>query len=151
MTIEKMKDEIKSGFKALGVDINFDADADLDKFRRGKPLTLRELRALPADAIVYVWYKEHGERGPRIDQAMRASREDENGEESWSLSDGSSFGAGFKPTGKYDHEAGKFLPPPDDAECFDESCGEGEMFLYHAVAVVAEKRAKKTAKKRSRR
>ncbi len=144
LTAQKMKDEITRMAGDLGVEIKFDTDRALSAYRRGTPLTVGELRALPAGAVVWAWYKEHGEDGPRIDQAMRISKSDAE-PNYWELEDGSSFAAGFKPTGEYDGKSGKasgFAVPPDTDECFDESGGEGEMLLYHAVAAPTTKTRK---------
>lgn len=124
--------EIARMTQDLGIPpLKFNADQDLKNFRRGHPLTVGTLRALPKDAIVWVYYKEHGEQGPRINGPMRASKDDV--EDRWGLEDGSSFAAEFVPTGEYDSENGGFKVAPDEAECFDESGGEGEMRLFRAV------------------
>jgi len=153
LTVDRMKDQIHRMAKDLGMPpIKFDPDADLHNFVRGKPLLVGELRALPAKSVVYVWYKEHGEDGPRIDQAMRISKYDESdpaNANTWGLEDGSSFGADFTPTGDFASKTGEFATPPDTAACFDEGCGEGEMYLFHAVPVPpTPKKAKKARKRR---
>lgn len=150
LTVKKMRAEIKSGFKKLGFDFKFDPDRALTTYRRGKPLTIGELKALPDGAVVWVWYKEHGERGPRMNGAMRVTKgaadaTGAGGEEYWSLDDGSSFGAEFTPASEYNDKTRKFVPAAADAECFDDACGQGEMILYHATGknlqmVVATKR-----------
>lgn len=148
LTVETMKSEINRMAKDLGMpEVKFDADRALSAYGRGKPLTLGELRALPENAVVFVWYKEHGEEGPRINHPMRASKMPD--EDTWGLEDGSSFAAEFTPTGDYDHEAGTFAVPSDATECFDEGGGEGEMRLYHAVP--RPKATPKPKKGRSRR
>ena len=143
--IEAMKAEITSTFAEFGATVSFESDAALDAYRKGEPLTLRELRALPAGAVVWVWYKEHGESGPRINQAMRATKSAEDA--GWVLEDGSSFVAEFEPVNPIGaHDA----PPEEDAPCFDDACGEGEMFLYHAVPRVDRPSRTRVARKRSR-
>ena len=131
LSVETMKAEIAAMTRSLGVEFKFDPDRALSTYRRGDPLKVGELRTLPEGAVVWVWYKEHQERGPRINQAMRISKDSQS--DSWGLEDGSSFAAEFSPTGEYDSKRGAFAVPGDDTECFDEGGGEGEMFLYHAV------------------
>jgi hypothetical protein len=133
-TLEAMKAEIQSTFRELGAEIKFKVDRDLKKFVAGEPLTLGELKSLPQGAVVWVWYKEHGEARPRISGPMRATKADD--EDAWGLDDGSSFGAEFAPS-----------IDSDDSECFDEGGGEGEMRLYHAV-LKTPKPKKKAPRKR---
>ena len=103
-----MKAQVTSmGKDLLGVPINFDSDRALTEYKRGKPLTVGELRALPKGAVVWVWYFEGGPH-PQINEAMRATRDD-------SLS-----------------RTGTEEVPGDEAECFNEGC-EGNMRLFHAV------------------
>ena len=111
---ERMKDEIREGFKSLGVDIKFDPDADLGAFRRGRRVL--KCRELQVGLIVWGFYQEHGERRPRANHAHRLL-EGHGG--SWILDDGSSFSMDFEPT-----------DPEDD--CHDD-CGEGVMYIYEAV------------------
>lgn len=147
LTVQAMKDEIQGFFSELGVDFKFDADKDLSGFSRGPALRLGALKALPDGSIVWAWYKEHGEARPRIDQAMRISR---NQDGSWGLEDGSSFAAEFTPTGDYDHGSGRFSTPSDDAECFDEGGGEGEMRLYEAARrTAARPKARRAGRRRA--
>jgi hypothetical protein len=131
--VKEMKASIQSTMADLGVTISFDADKSLRNYVPGPTLTLKELRALPEGAVVWAWYKEHGEDGPRIDGPQRIWKSGtEDG--TWDLEDGSSFGASFTPTGDYRPELGGFTTPPEDSECFDESGGEGIMKLYHALS-----------------
>jgi hypothetical protein len=139
LSVEKMRDEITRMSEDLGCDFKLDPDRALSSYRRGAPLKLRELRTLPEGAVVWVWYKEHGERGPRINQAMRISKD--SACDSWGLEDGSSFAAEFTPTGDYDPDKGQYALPGDDTECFDEGGGEGEMYLYHATPKTPAKKA----------
>jgi hypothetical protein len=120
MNSQSMKDEIKRISGELGFEINFEPDGDLKKLRKGKTLLMRELRALPDSSAVYVTYKEYGSAGYRINSAMRITRLE--GPECWSLDDGSSFGAEFKPVESADTEP-----------CVDDCCGEGIMYLFHIV------------------
>ena len=145
LTVEAMKKEIQSTMADLGATISFDADEALDNYLRGPFLTVKELKSLPEGAVVWAWYKEHGERGPRIDRAMRLAKSPEEG--TWDLEDGSSFAASFTPTGTYRPDLGGFMPPPEDSECFDESGGEGIMKLFHAVPKPKKAKAKKGRKK----
>src|ERR1700679_2348846 len=148
LTVKKMKSEIQRMVKDLGIPpIKFNAAADLKNYRRGLPLTVGELRALPKDAVVWVYYKEHGERGPRINHPMRAVKHEDD--DRWGLEDGSSFAAEFFPTGEYDSENGGFKVAPDSSECFDEGGGEGEMRLYHAK-LISRPTAPSTSKKAPR-
>lgn len=120
MDSQTMKGEITKLAGELGIEINFEADGDLKKLKKGKNLLMRELRALPDNSAVYVTYKEYGAGGYRINQAMRIARL--SGSECWSLEDGSSFGADFTPAEKDDTEP-----------CVDNCCGEGVLYLFHIV------------------
>lgn len=135
--LEAMKQSIQEGFASLGATINFDGDTDLKKLVRGHPLLLKELREMPDGTPVFVTYRKDGERGFRINDAMRIKR-GKDGEDYWSLDDGSSFGADF-------------TPDSDDGEepCYEDT-GRGPMYLYRAEQPAeppAKKPARKTRKK----
>jgi hypothetical protein len=142
--IDKMKQSIEESLAGLGFPVKFGMDEDLRRLAKGPPLKMKELRALPDDSAVYVTYKEPKDEGRyRIRQAMRISRYEEH-EGGWNLDDGSSFGADFTP-----------VDDSDEAECFDEANGQGEMYLFHAVKkperrMVAKKRGKNGAPRSSR-
>jgi len=111
---ELMKDEIRKGFASFGVDINFDADADLSTYRRGdRLLTYGELQE---GIVVWGWYQEHGEEDPRVDSAFRL---EQGAGSSFILDDGSSF--------SMDIEVGDH-----DDDCV-EDCGEGVKRIYEAT------------------
>lgn len=158
MTVTKMKTEIQRMVKDLGMSpMKFNADKSLSGYHRGKPLTVGELRALPKGSPVWVYYKEHGESGPRINGPMWATTCKDAGlagdENTWALDDGSSFAAEFSPTGAYDPEAGAFNTALDTDECFDEGGGEGCMRLYHVLPrkLGPDERTKSNATPRRRR
>lgn len=113
--LERMKDEIRDGFKGLGVDIKFEADADLSGYRRGDRLL--KYGELQEGMVVWGQYQEYGEDGPRADSPFRL--ETGNAEGTFILEDGSSF--------CLDIEIGD----PDD-ECV-EDCGEGVKRVYEAI------------------
>jgi len=100
MATEDLEKAVKKMAADIGIEISFDADADLSKFRRGERLTMGQLRALPDGAIVwlYIYYKE----SVRADSAFRIERRDD----CWVLDDGSSFGADLDDEGPDDAPAG---------------------------------------------
>jgi len=111
---ERMKDEIRKGFKSFGVDIKFEADEDLQAYRRGdRLLTYGELQE---DLVVWGWYQEHGEGEPRVDGPFRLER---GAGSSFILNDGSSF--------SMDIEVGD---PNDDCV---EDCFQGIKCIYEAI------------------
>ena len=87
--VAEMKDYVRETFATFGVDFKFEADDELTKYRRGKQLTMGELRALDDGAVVwlYIYYKE----SVRADSAYRIEERDG----CWVFDDGSSFGADF--------------------------------------------------------
>lgn len=112
--LEQMKDEVRKGFKSFGVDIKFDANADLRGYRRSeRPLKYGELQE---GLVVWGVYKEHGKRYPSVSTAFRLVQGAGN---SFILDDGSSF--------SLDIEVGD----PDD-ECVEEHA-EGVKRLFEAV------------------
>jgi hypothetical protein len=134
LTEEVMKTSIQEMAEGLGMPpIKFNPDGYLLNYWRGRPLKLSELEKMPDGSIVYATYKEHGEEGYRINGAMRISRE--GSDRRWFLEDGSSF-------------ASEFNAAHDDAdgECFDNGCGEGEMYLFHVEKITtAERKARLSA------
>jgi len=140
-TVDAMKSYIEETMASLGATISFDADADLTKLGRGKPMTYGELKALPDGSAVFVHYKEHSDSSPRINGAMRITRgAPDHGLLSWTLDDGSSFGADFTPQGEYKDG---WLPPKDEDACTEDCCGEGTMRVFHAVPVAAKPKRKR--------
>jgi len=87
--VAEMKDYVRETFATFGVDFKFEADDELTKYRRGKQLTMGELRALDDGAVVwlYIYYKE----SVRADSAFRLERRDDG----WFFDDGSSGAADF--------------------------------------------------------
>lgn len=120
---EAMKDSIGDFFAGFGVKFQFDPDQDLAVLKKGRRLLAKEVRAMPDGSIIYVTYKEHGDRGFRVNGAHRINRlpEPENDPDTWSLSDGSGFGAELCLAGV-----------PDEADAYDE-IPEGDMYCYQAV------------------
>ncbi len=130
LTAKTMKASIQEMAEDLGMPpIKFDPDDDLLNYWRSRPLKLSELEKMPDGSIVYATYKEHGEEDFRINGAMRISKE---GTRRWFLENGSSFASEF--------EAANDDP---DGECFDNGCGDGEMYLYHVEKITtAERKAR---------
>lgn len=127
---KSMKQEIIDGFRQFGVEIKFDPDADLKKYRcTGRVLKQGELKE---GLIVWAVYKEHGEDHARMNGAFRLLK---GVEDSFVLDDGSSFSADFTP-----------WDPKED--CIDEGGGEGVMVLYEAA--VPPRRARSTSKGKKR-
>lgn len=104
---KSLEQKVKDGFKKLGMEIETEASQDLAAYKKGKPLRVQDLKALPDDAV---------------DGAYRITRDPEYGTLYVRLSDGSSFGADF--TGDSDLT--------DEQSCVEDK-GEGEMRLYQAV------------------
>ena len=92
---KELQDAAQDLAKGLGIELSFDADADLAKFRRGRRLTMGELRQLPNGTIVwlYIWHKE----SCRADSAYRLERTSSG--DCWMLDDGSSFAADLEDVG----------------------------------------------------
>lgn len=92
--VEEMKDYVRDTMASLGVEFKFEPDDDLTKYRRGKQLTMGELRALEDGVVVwlYIYYKE----SVRADSAFKVERRDG----CWVFDDGSSFGADFDDSGR---------------------------------------------------
>lgn len=88
--VGEMRSAIEKTARGLGIKIKFEADDDLGKYRRGKQLTMGELRALDEGTVVwlYIYYKE----SVRADSAFRLEHRD-NG---WFFDDGSSLAADFQ-------------------------------------------------------
>jgi hypothetical protein len=103
MDADEMKKQVVDGFKGMGVDFKFDADHDLDGYRRGEPLSMGALRSMKTGDVVwlYIYYKE----SVRADGAYRLEVLDDGG---WMFDDGSSFGADF------------YCDEPDEAPAEDE-------------------------------
>lgn len=89
------KKQIQEGFAQFGAEISFDADTDLEQFKRGEPMTWAELRALPENGVVWLWiyYKE----SVRADGAYRVTRT-KGGD--FFFDDGSSFAADLDDKGE---------------------------------------------------
>jgi len=102
MSTKDMEDAVKKMAGDLGIEIKFDADDNLAKFRRGRRLTMGELRKLPDGSVVwlYIWYKE----SCRADGAFRLTRTKDGG--GWMLDDGSSFAADLEDEGEDSDLAG---------------------------------------------
>ena len=92
--MSELRDAVETLAKDLGIPLSFDADADLEKFRRGRALTMGELRAMPEGAIVwiYIWHKE----SCRADSAFRMTREND----CFLFSNGTSWNADFDDEGE---------------------------------------------------
>jgi hypothetical protein len=112
-----MIDSIKEMGKELGVDLKFEPDKSLRGYRKGAQLKMGDLKKKAAEkAPVWVYYKEHGEEQPRIDNAEWVDVE----RQSFIFSDGTSFGS--------DMDIG-----PDDAPAVDPKCGEGHFEVFEAI------------------
>jgi hypothetical protein len=122
------EEEISERFAKIGMSVSFEADSDLKGYRKGNPLLLRELKALPDNAPVYVTYREHGMRSYRINGAYRAKKLDDGG---WFLDDGSTFAADFYPEDL-----------AEESQCYENGCGEGDFYLFHAVPKKVARRQK---------
>lgn len=115
---EVMIDSIKGMTKELGMpDLKFEPDKSLRGYRKGEPLKQGDLKKkAEAKAPVWVYYKEHGEEHPRIDNPNWVDVENN----SFIFSDGTSFGS--------DMDIG-----PDDAPATDPKCGEGHFEVFDAI------------------
>lgn len=114
--MNKLKDKVELMAEKLGLDLNFNSDEDLKNCRCGEPLKFGELKQMKDGEIVWATYKEDGSSRFRINGAYRIEKENNY----WVLNDGSCGGADFQPRRDLD----------DNKQCFDQSCGEGEMLLW---------------------
>lgn len=96
LTQAEMLASITSTVESLGATFQVDPDAELTQFRQGDPLAHDELSKMPDDAIIWVTYRQAGERSYRINGAYRI-RKLEGDPVGWFLDDGSSFAADFYP------------------------------------------------------
>ncbi len=118
MSEDELRRAVEETAADLGININFDPDADLQQFKPGQILTLGQLRAMPDGTVVWVYCKVDGDEGVRINQAMRINA-DPKFPNNWGLSDGSSFAAEFH------------LDGSDDQKCIHYDFGE--MRLSEAI------------------
>lgn len=117
--LSAMERSIQENFRrVLGEDVRFSMHSDLLGYRCGRLLTIEELEAMPNGTVIWVRYEQHGESEPRVDGPYRITRV--QGRRAWMFDDGSSFGC------DYEHR----IPCP---VCTQEVCGEGQMFLHHAI------------------
>lgn len=123
---EAMKTFIEETMASIGATFKFEGDGNLVGYRKGEPMRMRELRALPDGAVVFITYKEHGGRGYRINSAYRLEI---RGEDNWFFDDGSSFATDFQADGL-----------GDDEVAYDEAGGEGDFFIHHAVPKATRKK-----------
>jgi hypothetical protein len=120
--VDVMIDSIKGMGKELGVDLKFEPDKTLRGYRKGGKLKVADLKKKAEEkAPVWVYYKEHGEENPRINDANWVSVENN----SFIFSDGTSFGS--------DMDIG-----PDNAPAVDGKCGEGYFEVFEAVKMTKE-------------
>jgi len=95
MSTQKMRGAVEKMAATLGIEIQFDPDDALGKFRRGPMLTMGQLRSMEDGAVV--WLVVHDDDGSlRADGAYRLERRDD----CWMLDDGSSFAADFDDAGE---------------------------------------------------
>lgn len=112
--LSQMKDKIQDMAKDLGMEIEFDQDAELAPYRRGDRLL--KYGELQEGMVVWGSYQEHGETEPEVSGPFRLEQGAGN---SFILEDGSSF--------CLDIEVGD----PED-ECREECC-EGVKLVHEAV------------------
>ena len=114
--VQVMQEQVQSMAQGLGVEIKFDTDKSLGGYKKGRSLTMGEVKkAAEEKRPVWVYYKEYEEDRPRINAAQFVSVE----RESFIFSDGSSFASDLDIT--LDHH-----PAEDDK-------GEGEFKVDEAV------------------
>ena len=117
----------------LGLDIKFHADEDLGRYKKGRVLTVGELRSLPDNSVVWVTFKEDGEHRYRINGAQYIHRclppkfHVSEGCDLWGFNDGSSFGSEI--------ELKQDLP--DSAPAYD---GDWGPFYVHEAVALKEKK-----------
>ena len=124
MSDDILQKAVQEAAEKLGVALNFDPDADLSRFRNTKDVL--HVTDLQQGLIVWAYYKKFGEEGPRVNGAYRLGLPivAPNGQTSWGLSDGSSFGLDFDETKALNDE---------DGWCRD--FDYGAMYLYRAEEV----------------
>lgn len=98
-------------------------NASRKRFRKGRPLLVRELHALPNGAWVFVTYQKEGESRLRMNKAYQIERIDDDltVDPSWML------GA----------SVADFTLDPDlapDAQCWEDT-GDGDCYLFVAEPV----------------
>lgn len=70
MNVERMKEEAKN----LGCEIEFNPDEDLKGFHKGRPLTVKEFKAIAEeDGIVWVQYTDHVSQELAVNGPWRAN------------------------------------------------------------------------------
>ncbi len=121
MSDNKLAQSVQGMADRLGIPFKMTPDLNPADYERGAPLTLGEIRQMPDNTIIWAWGKEHGEEGPRVAGPYRINKESET--DCWGLNDGSSAGAEFTHAG----------PDTPESPCYDDWCGNGEMFLFHAT------------------
>jgi hypothetical protein len=117
--IKEMQEATTAMAESLGVVFDPVPYEELSQYRKGEPLLIEELDALPDGSPVWGEYRPWGAPAAEFRGAFRASRQEDEGY--WLLACSPSFGEDFT------HTAG-----PGKA-CWDDSCGEGRMQLFHAV------------------
>jgi hypothetical protein len=124
LTATKMTEKIQTLAKDLGIPpLKFERDKGLKAYRRGKELTIGEMKAIASQAwaagqrpVVWLEVFENGE-----DQGKGANYVEEGGGESFMFDNGSSFGTDFD------------LERRKDDELAEEWCSGWLKKVYQAV------------------
>jgi hypothetical protein len=83
---------------SLNFTFKFDADEDLVRLKKGRPLRVDELQQLPDGAVVFVKSVMWEDPRPqvRMNGACRITKREDDGDVYWDLNNGSSFGGEFR-------------------------------------------------------
>ena len=122
---EKLQAAIREMAEDLGLPTpKFEPEEDLQNYIMGEPLLYRDFLKLPEGSVVWATYQEYGEESFRANGPYKTSPHISG--QGYVLSDGSIGGLDFE---QYDNTG---------TWCFDNCCGQGELYLYHAVRLAGE-------------
>lgn len=118
--MNELEKAIKDMASSFNVKIEFNADSQLLKYKKGDPLSFNELKEMSDGTAVWVTYKKYGDEEYRINNPYVIKKCPNN---IWALDDGSSFVCEFTPWERQQ----------DSEQCFNDCSGEGEMYVWKAI------------------
>jgi hypothetical protein len=139
----RLEAQLRAMGRKLGIDVSDaikagrEAAKAVNGYRRGRKLTVGQLKSLPDGTWVWMTYQKGDEKSFRINEPYAITRKpDEVRPEGtrelvWDL-ETKDDGAEFR----------QFMDARsvDTEECYDDACGTGESYLYEAIKVVKVKR-----------